>query len=60
MHTIEDEIYPLPIIETSCGNTNLIGRMFIGNSHGLVVPALTTDTELAHLKAQLPQGVKLS
>jgi len=60
LNTIADEVFPLPVIETSCGNTSLIGRMFIGNSHGLVVPGMTTETELAHLRSELPHEVTVT
>lgn len=36
-----------------------MGRTTVGNRHGLLVPNLTQDTELTHLRNQLPDGVKV-
>jgi translation initiation factor 6 len=34
--------------------------MFIGNSKGLVVPGMTTDSELEHLRLELPDEVQVT
>lgn len=34
--------------------------MTAGNSHGLLVPASTTDEEMFHIRSNLPNGVKLA
>ena len=58
---IEESLnYSLPLVETSCAGLNLIGRMFAGNSHGLIVPNCTTDDELNHLKSNLPKSVQVT
>lgn len=37
----------------------IIGRLAVGNRHGLIVPNATTDVELQHLRNSLPDDVKL-
>jgi len=36
-----------------------VGRMCVGNRHGLLVPNTTTDQELQHLRNSLPDSVKI-
>lgn len=40
-------------------NGHLYCFYFKGNTHGLLVPNTTTDTELQHLRNSLPDSVKL-
>ena len=40
-------------------NTKIIGRMCVGNKHGLLVPNSITEAEWAALTQSLPAGVKL-
>jgi translation initiation factor 6 len=49
----------VPIIHTSIAGTRIIGRLTVGNRHGLLVPNTTTDQELQHLRNSLPDSVKL-
>jgi len=49
----------MPVVHTSIGGTRIVGRTTIGNRHGLLVPTITTDNELTHLRNQLPEGVKV-
>lgn len=49
----------IPVIYTSIGASRVIGRLCIGNKHGLVVPSITTDQELQHLRNSLPDSVKV-
>jgi len=49
----------IPVVETSIGGTRIVGRMTVGNRHGLLVPATTTDQELAHLRNSLPDTIKI-
>jgi len=49
----------MPVVHCSIGGTRIVGRTTVGNQHGLLVPALTTDTELSHLRNQLPDTVKV-
>merc|ERR1711975_166297 len=41
------------------GGTRIIGRVAVGNRHGLLVPRITTDQELQHLRNHLPDSVKV-
>ena len=47
----------LPVFRTSIGHSNIIGRMTVGNSKGLLVPATTRDFELMHIRNSLPDDV---
>ncbi|XP_014286962.1 eukaryotic translation initiation factor 6 [Halyomorpha halys] len=49
----------IPVIHASLAGCRIIGRMCVGNRHGLLVPNTTTDTELQHLRNSLPESVKL-
>lgn len=49
----------MPVVHCSIGGTRIVGRLTAGNRHGLLVPAITTDTELTHLRNMLPEGVKV-
>jgi len=49
----------MPVVHCSVGGTRIVGRTTVGNRHGLLVPTITTDTELTHLRNQLPENVKV-
>eukprot|EP00842_Homolaphlyctis_polyrhiza_P001007 jgi/Hompol1/1907/HPOL_000222-RA len=49
----------IPIIHTTIAGTRIIGRLTVGNRHGLLVPSTTTDQELQHLRNSLPDSVAL-
>lgn len=49
----------IPVVYTSIGESRVIGRLVIGNRHGLIVPSITTDQELQHLRNSLPDTVKI-
>ncbi|KAJ9085883.1 Eukaryotic translation initiation factor 6 [Entomophthora muscae] len=49
----------LPVIHTSIGGTRIIGRLTVGNRHGLLVPNSTSDQELQHLRNSLPDQVAI-
>jgi translation initiation factor 6 len=49
----------IPVIHASIGGTRIVGRVCVGNKHGLLVPSITTDQELQHLRNSLPDGVKV-
>ncbi|XP_015905716.1 eukaryotic translation initiation factor 6 [Parasteatoda tepidariorum] len=49
----------IPVIHTSIAGCRIIGRMCVGNRHGLLVPNSTTDQELQHLRNSLPEEVKI-
>jgi translation initiation factor 6 len=50
----------IPVIRTTIGGTRIIGRLCVGNRHGLLVPSITTDTEMQHLRNSLPESVTVS
>ena len=49
----------IPVVHTTVANTRIVGSMLAGNKNGLLVPSLTTDTELQHLRNSLPDSVKI-
>merc|ERR1712136_649225 len=49
----------IPVVHTSVGGCRIIGRMCVGNRHGLLVPNNTTDQELQHIRNSLPDSVKI-
>jgi len=49
----------IPVVHCSIGGARIIGRLTIGNKNGLVVPNITTDTELQNLRNHLPENVKV-
>merc|ERR1719336_1614639 len=49
----------IPVIHASIGGTRIVGRVSVGNRHGLLVPSITTDQELAHLRNNLPESVNV-
>ncbi|XP_037283581.1 eukaryotic translation initiation factor 6 [Rhipicephalus microplus] len=49
----------IPVIHASIAGCRIIGRLTVGNRHGLLVPNTTTDQELQHLRNSLPDSVKI-
>ena len=49
----------IPVVHASIAGCRIIGRMCVGNRHGLVVPSSTTDQELQHIRNCLPDAVKI-
>lgn len=49
----------IPVIHSTIGGTRIIGRVTAGNKHGLLVPNIATDSELQHLRNNLPDSVKV-
>ncbi|KAG0051868.1 eukaryotic translation initiation factor 6 [Gryganskiella cystojenkinii] len=49
----------IPIVHTSIAGTRILGRLCVGNRHGLLVPSTTTDQELLHLRNSLPESVRI-
>jgi len=41
------------------GESRIVGRITVGNKHGLLVPNTTTDAELQHLRNSLPDTVRI-
>lgn len=58
--TFEGELSDvIPVIHTQIGGCRIIGRLTVGNRHGLLVPNTATDQELQHLRNSLPDAVKI-
>uniref|UniRef100_A0A4W5JLH4 Eukaryotic translation initiation factor 6 n=2 Tax=Salmoninae TaxID=504568 RepID=A0A4W5JLH4_9TELE len=49
----------IPVVHASIAGCRIIGRMCVGNRHGLLVPNNTTDQELQHIRNCLPDTVKI-
>ncbi|KAH9515764.1 eukaryotic translation initiation factor 6 [Bulinus truncatus] len=49
----------IPVVHASIAGCRVIGRMCVGNRHGLLVPNTTTDQELQHIRNALPETVKI-
>lgn len=49
----------IPVFQASIADTAIVGRLSVGNRHGLLVPNTTTDQELQHIRNSLPQQVKI-
>ena len=49
----------MPVISASIGQTKTVGSLTVGNSKGLLVPAITTDMELQVIRNSLPDSVKI-
>lgn len=49
----------IPVVYCSLGDSRCIGRLCVGNKHGLIVPSITTDPELQHIRNSLPDSVKV-
>eukprot|EP00922_Rhytidocystis_sp_ex-Travisia-forbesii_P023724 GHVS01034788.1.p1 GENE.GHVS01034788.1~~GHVS01034788.1.p1 ORF type:complete len:254 (-),score=29.70 GHVS01034788.1:400-1161(-) len=49
----------IPVLHASIGGTRVIGRVCVGNRRGLLVPSITTDQELQHLRNSLPDCVQI-
>lgn len=50
----------VPIVHTSIAGTRIIGRLVVGNRHGLLLPSTTTDQEMQHLRNSLPDSVAIT
>jgi len=49
----------IPVVHTQINGCRILGRMVVGNRHGLLVPDGTTDQELQHIRNALPDSVKI-
>lgn len=43
----------------AAGDCRVVGRLTVGNRHGLLVPSSTTDQELQHIRNSLPDQVRV-
>ena len=44
----------IPVVHASVGGCRIVGRMTVGNRHGLLVPNSTTDQELQVVTHNFP------
>lgn len=49
----------IPVVHTSVAGCRIIGRLCVGNRHGLLVPSTTTDQELQFIRNSLPDTVRI-
>ncbi|KAG5895449.1 hypothetical protein JTB14_001326 [Gonioctena quinquepunctata] len=58
--TFEGELgETIPVVHMSLAGCRIVGRMCVGNKHGLLVPNSTFDTELQHIRNALPESIKV-
>lgn len=48
------------LLETNIAGVDIIGRLIVGNSKGLILPLTATNKEIEYLTENLPDGVELS
>lgn len=49
----------IPVVHASIAGCRFVGRVTVGNRHGLLCPSTTTDQELQHLRDALPESVRV-
>ncbi|RNA38508.1 eukaryotic translation initiation factor 6 [Brachionus plicatilis] len=49
----------IPVVHATIGECRVVGRLTVGNRHGLLVPSSTTDQELQHIRNSLPDSVRV-
>lgn len=49
----------VPVIQCTVGGTRIVGRVSVGNRHGLLLPSIATHQEVRHLRETLPEGVEV-
>jgi translation initiation factor 6 len=47
----------IPVVHAQISGVRIVGRLTVGNKRGLLVPSVTTDKELFHLRNSLPESV---
>ncbi len=50
----------IPVVSCSIAGTKIVGRLCVGNKHGLIVPSSATDGELQAIRNVLPDTVKIA
>lgn len=50
----------IPIIHSSIAGTDIIGRLTVGNKHGLIFPSTATHLEMELIKSKLPENVEVA
>lgn len=49
----------IPVVHCTIAGTRIVGSLTTGNRHGLLVPRITSDQELQHLRNSIPDTVKI-
>ena len=49
----------MPVVDVTIAQCQVIGRLTVANSKGLLVPSITTDMELQVIKSSLPESVRI-
>jgi translation initiation factor 6 len=49
----------IPVIYATIGGARVVGRLTVGNKHGIVIPSIATDEELQHIRNSLPDTIKV-
>jgi len=49
----------IPVVHTSMAGCRTVGRMCVGNRHGLLLPTTCTDLEMQHIRNSLPEEVSI-
>lgn len=58
--TLEAELADhIPVVYASVAQSRILGRMCVGNKHGLLLPSTCTDSELLHIRNSLPDAVRV-
>jgi len=52
--------HKIPVIHCTVGGTRLVGRLTIGNKHGLLLSATANDQELQAIRNSLPQHINVA
>lgn len=60
IETLEYNLHDIPVIPLTIDGTRLVGRMTVGNSHGLLIPAVITDSERQDLDIGMPEDVEVA
>ena len=47
----------IPVFRFSVANSNIVGRLSVGNSKGLLLPNTVKDHELLHIRNSLPDDI---
>jgi len=47
----------IPVVRCSIGGCRIVGRLSTGNNKGLLLPNITTDQELLHIRNSLPDNI---
>lgn len=57
-NAIEKENFP--IINSSIAGTNIVGRLAVGNKHGLILPLTANQLEISRIREQLPESIEIA